>query len=161
DDTMSTASAPLASRLRRARPPARVQAPPSPAPPPAASPPPAALAPDPSWPARVTLRRVKGWRLPGDAVVVTRQGRWLWGNPFRIVPFAGIDRTHPWRVTWCGAGCGVERPRPEGWEAIRCPDRKAAQVVAVQAFERWLADPAQADLVERARTDLRGKPLAC
>ena len=35
--------------------------------------------------ARVQLRRVKGWRLPDNTVVVARPTRW--GNPFRV----GVD----------------------------------------------------------------------
>lgn len=35
-------------------------------------------------PRRIQLRRVKGWRLPANTVVVARPGRW--GNPFPIQP---------------------------------------------------------------------------
>lgn len=34
-------------------------------------------------PDRIQRRRVRGWRLPEDAVIVDRSSRW--GNPFRIV----------------------------------------------------------------------------
>jgi len=33
-------------------------------------------------PKRVQLRRSKGWRLPADAVKVSRPGKW--GNPFSV-----------------------------------------------------------------------------
>jgi Domain of unknown function (DUF4326) len=33
-------------------------------------------------PKRIQLRRTKGWRLPDNAVIVSRPTRW--GNPFRI-----------------------------------------------------------------------------
>jgi hypothetical protein len=33
-------------------------------------------------PERIQLRRTAGWRLPEDAVVVSRPSRW--GNPFRV-----------------------------------------------------------------------------
>ncbi|XWO59890.1 DUF4326 domain-containing protein (plasmid) [Pseudomonas luteola] len=33
-------------------------------------------------PARIQLRRTKGWRLPEGAVRVARPGKW--GNPFRV-----------------------------------------------------------------------------
>jgi hypothetical protein len=36
-------------------------------------------------PARIQLRRSKGWRKPAGAVVVARPSRW--GNPFRV----GVD----------------------------------------------------------------------
>jgi len=43
-------------------------------------------------PARVQLRRTKGWRMPPNAVKVCRPGRW--GNPWRVgadgVPSAAV-----------------------------------------------------------------------
>jgi hypothetical protein len=33
-------------------------------------------------PKRIQRQRVKGWRMPAGAVIVTRQTRW--GNPFRV-----------------------------------------------------------------------------
>jgi hypothetical protein len=36
----------------------------------------------PTMPQRIQRRRRKGWRLPANAVSVTRPG--CWGNPFRI-----------------------------------------------------------------------------
>ena len=38
-------------------------------------------------PKRIQLRRTKGWRLPDNAVIVSRPSKW--GNPFRI----GINGT--------------------------------------------------------------------
>jgi hypothetical protein len=97
--------------------------------------------------------------MPQGAIVVTRAGRGLWGNPFRIVEEPDLPR--PFKVVWCGQGCGTHRRRPADWHRILCADRHQPQVKAVEAFERWLAAPAQADLVETIRSELRGKPLAC
>lgn len=36
-------------------------------------------------PIRIQRKRVKGWRLPGNAVSVTRPGKW--GNPFKIADY--------------------------------------------------------------------------
>ena len=36
----------------------------------------------PDTPQRIQRRRVKGWRLPAEAVIVTRPTKW--GNPFRV-----------------------------------------------------------------------------
>jgi hypothetical protein len=83
----------------------------------------------------------------------------MWGNPFAIVYMEGQGR--PFKVAWCGRGCGTDRPRPVNWHRILCGERHQAQAKAVEAFDRWLADPAQADLVELIRAELKGKTLAC
>lgn len=41
-------------------------------------------------PKRIQLRRSKGWRLPGGAVVVARPSRY--GNPFRVERFDRYSR---------------------------------------------------------------------
>ena len=175
---MSTASAPLASRLRRARPPAPAQAPPSPAPtgrnetnetPEKTSPAPPRVSShcprtiiergDLAWPEapRIQIRRRRKGRLliPPGAVVIIGE----WGSPFRIrVAPAGCK---PYRVDWHPIGLAKGRPCPTWWEPINCPDRRSAQREILAALELWLGEPEQADLVEAIRTKLRGKILAC
>jgi hypothetical protein len=43
--------------------------------------------------ARIQLRRIRGWRKPAGAVVVSRPSKW--GNPFRV----GVDGD----AAWCAA----------------------------------------------------------
>jgi hypothetical protein len=84
-------------------------------------------------PARVQLRRTKGWRMPPNTVKVDRTSRW--GNPYRV-------------------GDTVHRgPAYSGRDEVV---RDAAH--AVQLFRQWLfTQQRAADLVPQ----LRGKNLAC
>lgn len=92
-------------------------------------------------PRRIQLRRTRGWRLPPNAVVVSRPSKW--GNPF------------DWRealAEWGGS-----------------PDEARAAVVGV--YRDWLtmAEPERFPDHLRARRvailaslhALRGRPLAC
>jgi hypothetical protein len=90
-----------------------------------------------SGPVRIQLRRVKGWRKPADAVVVTRSSK-LWGNPFKI----GDPVPEPWNLTAQYEGRVVE-------------DRQ----MAVDLFESYSKiTPFYVDMVRR---ELAGKDLAC
>lgn len=85
-----------------------------------------------SRPVRIQRKRTKGWRMPSNTVSVTRPGKW--GNPFRI---SDGSCTHP----DCGPGSH--------------PPTTAQN--AVDAFRRWVTP----EYAERARSELRGKNLAC
>lgn len=84
-------------------------------------------------PARIQLRRTKGWRMPPDTVKVDRTTRW--GNPYRVG-----DKVH-------------RGPAYSGRdEVVRDAEH------AVQLFRQWLHHQQRAaDLVPQ----LRGKNLAC
>lgn len=92
-------------------------------------------------PERIQLKRIKGWRMPPDSVVVSRPS--MWGNPF----------------SW-------QEARDE-WS---CTDADARDVV-VDIYRDWLAmvDPAHFSPALRAArvailanvSSLRGKNLAC
>jgi hypothetical protein len=83
---------------------------------------------------RIQLSRKKGWRLPANAVVVSRPSQW--GNPFVVNPKQAGQPEHP--------------------EA--CFDRAEA----VKMFEASLLHGGvNSDLIKILRHDLRGKDLAC
>lgn len=54
-----------------------------------------------STPTRIQLRRVKGWRLPAGAVVVSRPS--LFGNPWSLDDARIHDIPEPERAAWCVA----------------------------------------------------------
>lgn len=89
-------------------------------------------------PKRIQRRRVKGYRMPENAVSVTRPGQW--GNPFKV----GNLITRP-----------ALDPRP-GFELrlIRMQPSDAVEVFREYAEERMGEEP---DWL----TPLRGKDLAC
>jgi hypothetical protein len=125
-------------------------------PPPAAPPPAAPKRPAPPGPCRIGIPRHKGKRtLPEGAVAITRE----WGCPFRIRQ-APAGRK-PFRVDWQGTGLGRGRPRPAWWQPSNHGDRRAAQEECLAAFELWLGEPEQADLVARIKAELKGQALAC
>lgn len=93
-------------------------------------------------PERVQRTRKAGWRMPEGAVYVGRGTPW--GNPARLKPH--------------GAGWVLEYP---SGHRLLCPTERDARLRAVAVFTAWLTDPAQADLLQRARAELAGKPLAC
>ncbi|MFB7900310.1 DUF4326 domain-containing protein [Streptomyces xiamenensis] len=49
-----------------------------------------------SEPARIQRRRTKGWRLPENAVIVSRPSRF--GNPFTIADAIEAEMSHPHRA---------------------------------------------------------------
>lgn len=94
-------------------------------------------------PRRIQLRRTKGYRKPGGAIVVARPSRW--GNPFRV---------------------------KDCIEAGYAQDDEQARAVCVGAFRDWIngnrwadgsgnaADQRHADYLAAIPT-LRGHDLAC
>jgi hypothetical protein len=92
-------------------------------------------------PQRIQLRRTKGWRLPSDAVVVSRPSRW--GNPF------------DWREAQAEWPCSPDAARAavvsiyRDWLAMVEPDRFGAELRARRV-----------DILANLST-LRGKDLAC
>lgn len=107
--------------------------------------------PIPEPPARV---RVTPRMLKAGAVCVLEPP---WGSPFRVLePASPHTKDDPCTVVWRGQG-----PPPEEWADIRCKNRRDAQQTIVELFKVWLLEPGQAELLARARTELRGRLLAC
>lgn len=93
-------------------------------------------------PDRITIRRVKGWRMPPNTRVVTRAT--VFGNPFSVA---------------------------DAREAGYCGSDADLQAMCVHEFRRWLngsnrwwqgpeSDTARATILARL-PELRGKNLAC
>ena len=83
-------------------------------------------------PQRIQLSRKKGFRLPPNTVVVARPSKW--GNPFQIADV--IDAY-------------------DG-------NKRAAANDVKQAYHRWLREFSEGrTIAESAKTELRGKNLAC
>ncbi len=91
-------------------------------------------------PHRVQLRRVKGWRMPQNTVVVARQSRW--GNPYMVWQNGGL-----WYVAW---EYGDEK-------AFHWREKAFARAVKLyrNGFGRCH------DFLADVRRELRGKNLAC
>lgn len=92
----------------------------------------------------IQLRRVRGWRLPADAVVVTRPT--LWGNPYVVVP--GLSTAEQAVAAY----------------ARDLADARAGSLSerAVRRWETWSRYGASAPFLILARIgELRGRPLAC
>jgi len=102
-------------------------------------------------PCRIQRRRTKGWRLPGNTIVVDRSTPF--GNPFPVTK--GTSRsmgvtTPVWIIgTWEGPAMWFRDTKEE------------AMTLSVDAYRAWVAQPPQANIRERARLALRGKNLAC
>jgi len=88
-------------------------------------------------PARVTLSRAKGWKMPPNTVKVARPSKW--GNPYRVVSEEGfpliVDQDHNYVDAQCG-------------------DWDEAQRAVVQLFRERCIDGMKL-------SELRGKNLAC
>ena len=103
-----------------------------------------------STPRRIRLRRIKGWKMPSNAVKVDRTTPF--GNPFRPGKNYAF---HP------DVAFGVETDRDPGvyddeQVVVReCPDL----ATAVEWFRPWAE--AAADMWESRMDELRGKDLAC
>lgn len=92
-----------------------------------------------SIPQRIQLKRSKGWRMPADAVKVDRSTKW--GNQFAPGrEYAAVEEE-------------------TGQEIGRYICRDVAE--AVECFCNYINSDAGFDLREQARTELRGKHLAC
>jgi hypothetical protein len=102
-------------------------------------------------PQRIQLRRVKGWRKPEGAVVVSRPSRW--GNPFRIVPDGSFFDLRLYRVvTPDGLNTGIRR-----FIGGQQTHTEAA-TIAVHLYREWINTQARG---ENLVPLLRGKDLAC
>ncbi|OHU55946.1 hypothetical protein BKG83_17380 [Mycobacteroides chelonae] len=102
-------------------------------------------------PQRIQRKRVKGWRKPEGAIVVTRPSRW--GNPFVVVP-AGTEpglfsrrRERVWTVN--GPGTFFQGTGTREWAAD----------YAVRLYRRWLLGSMKR--VEDLVPLLRGHDLCC
>ena len=99
---------------------------------------------------RIQLSRAKGWRMPENAVKVTRPGKW--GNPFRVggyfmVGDLDVRGVHPaLRMSWC------ETTQPDDRFTLI-----ADNATAVAFFRRLMASGWH----KRSLIELRGKNLAC
>jgi hypothetical protein len=96
-------------------------------------------------PQRIQRKRVKGWRMPGDAVYVGRPT--VYGNPFRVgVPFCGPTirtvQSPAEAVDSFRAWVALDTLDPLCWDR----DLIVAHVHLAAALER---------------SDLRGRDLAC
>ena len=105
-------------------------------------------------PVRIQRKRTKGWRMPGGAINVTRPGPW--GNPFIVSKCSAAD---------CRAGAGHWHcfdmdAQLLGREQILVPfeTKIDAAHMAVALFRDKKLTPHRQD---RARSDLRGRDLAC
>lgn len=87
-------------------------------------------------PVRIQRKRSKGWKLPDNAVIVTRGT--MWGNPFIVSP-------------------GVKPGSKSGVEYICVPTVEDA----VDCFRLMLERPDMKGYVEAVKQKLRGKDLAC
>lgn len=97
-------------------------------------------------PKRIQLRRTKGWRKPEGAIVVALPSKW--GNPWRVVPRSRFEAT----VRTNDAIAGTFELYP------RIP-RTGAHYWAMQYYRLHLGE--HPELMEAARTELRGHDLAC
>jgi hypothetical protein len=99
-----------------------------------------------------------GRRTRGRCVDVTRPP---WGSPFRIVEADPADLQGRCTVVWAQRGAGALRSSPPGFAPISCVSRREAQELIAILYRDWIADPARSSLLNRARTELRGKLLGC
>jgi hypothetical protein len=90
-------------------------------------------------PERIQRRRTRGWRMPIDAIAVSRPGKW--GNPWRVAEADGEYEVH----------------NDAGESRGSFPDRAEASGAAVTAFQDGLTDEYRA----AARYELAGHDLAC
>lgn len=102
-------------------------------------------------PERVQLSRRKGWRMPENTVKVSRPGKF--GNPFPVKKATSTSMgvtSDVWIVgTWEGPALWIKNTEAEAVE------------IAVKAYREWIERPAQAALLADAKSELRGKNLAC
>lgn len=104
----------------------------------------------PPSPRRIQRRGSKGWKMPGNTVYVGRPSKW--GNPFKVsklVSAAKCVRIYRAWLTGTFTEKSLERIIGQG---VKCP----AQPLAILPYLL-----ARGILREKARTELRGKNLAC
>jgi hypothetical protein len=102
-------------------------------------------------PCRVQRRRIKGWRMPENTVVVDRTTGF--GNPFPVTKATSRSMgvtSDVWIVgTWSGPSMWIKETKAE------------AAALSVDAFRAWITHPSQERLRAKAALSLRGKNLAC
>jgi hypothetical protein len=101
-----------------------------------------------STPRRVQLSRKKGWRMPPNTVSVARPGRW--GNPYPVIDYGLALSLRLFKET----ARGLWSPRNA---------ELTLAVPATTTYQRhcdWLTRHGRHP-IEAARTELRGKNLAC
>lgn len=108
---------------------------------------------------RIQLRRTKGWRIPENAVVVSRPSKW--GNPFK----AGGDAA-PFAAIAAGGRGDVPRDRAHGvvclyvrWLAGAPIECTLTALMAHKEHKRAGSPPPPTSA--EIRKKLRGKDLAC
>lgn len=100
-----------------------------------------------SAPIRIRLQRQRGWRMPANTVKVDRTT--VWGNPFDVREYGHDLAMHLFAYT------------ARGWWSpanVRELDEQTVEMLH-DAHCRWMrriGDP-----LARARSELRGKNLAC
>jgi len=104
-------------------------------------------------PERIQLRRVKGWRLPPNAVVVSRPSRW--GNMFRI---GGLIRDPGYSGGPAHPYDGPLSPGVYDGFAIRRVRDRADAVALFTAYIDFHDDEWSPEVIRR---ELGGKDLAC
>lgn len=94
-------------------------------------------------PQRIQRKRVKGWRLPEGAVIVTRPTRW--GNPYLVEKVYG-----QWTV--------YDSTPLGGRRLVGFADKRAASERAVSLYRRWIDTQGRsAEMIPL----LGGRDLAC
>ncbi len=111
------------------------------------------MADDQTTPTRVQLRRLKGWRMPENTVVVRRPSEW--GNPWRMTKATFLTGERKGQSDW-HVDRGVDANPVYIFQ-----DKDKAHEALVTLFRSWVEHPAQENYRARARLALRGKPLAC
>ena len=96
-------------------------------------------------PTRIQRRRTKGWKMPENAVSVTRPG--FFGNPFKV----GSSILDCAYVVVKNA----ELSEKEQEAGIVTPE------IAVRFYRIWLTKHIGSKVCQRALAELRGKDLAC
>lgn len=103
-------------------------------------------------PRRVQRKRIKGWRMPDNTVVVDRTSGF--GNPFPVTKGTATCMGKKEIIYVVGTWSG-----PAMW--VDCKTKEEAQSRAVQVYRVWISNPSQEHLRSKARLTLRGKNLAC
>ena len=102
----------------------------------------------PNVPSRVQLRRTRGWRMPANTVKVDRTTRW--GNPYDVREYGSDLSLHLFESTACGC-----------WSKACVHGIDEETLGELHAAHRaWLRRLGGSPL-ERARSELRGRNLAC
>lgn len=102
-------------------------------------------------PVRIQRKRTKGWKMPPNAVVVSRPS--IFGNPFRVVRLT-VTENNASSTKW-----GVEAAH---YSRFQCCDTKSSAVdIAVGLFRANAYSAPNAKFRDKVKLALRGKDLAC